>query len=62
MGPSTSVDGEERVEFIIGMGYTPLQWGRRQASTERLGRASEPDRNPAASMGPSTSVDGEFAG
>jgi len=35
MGPSTSVDGEQRPP-TEAVGSSSLQWGRRQASTERL--------------------------
>jgi len=40
-----------------------LQWGRRQASTESPGaRQAQDHRADRASMGPSTSVDGEVGG
>jgi len=58
MGPSTSVDGEltPRVRRSCMM---RLQWGRRQASTERRHDRQAPRSGVYASMGPSTSVDGE---
>jgi len=35
MGPSTSVDGETTWSAVIWLRISVLQWGRRQASTER---------------------------
>jgi len=87
MGPSTSVDGEpgdpatgpsdpaslqwgrrqastERpgLPMRIVVGSSVLQWGRRQASTESGDRGLIVWYLGRASMGPSTSVDGEVSG
>jgi len=59
MGPSTSVDGEvEAVPTFARFAW--LQWGRRQASTERDLVGLLVVLGSRASMGPSTSVDGEI--
>jgi len=58
MGPSTSVDGEVKRMSLDEVDLL-LQWGRRQASTERVRRRSSSGIGDDASMGPSTSVDGE---
>src|ERR1700733_1526919 len=61
MEPSTNVDGGAggpRAPATAGVG---LQWSRRRTSTERVKTSSRGRPRSAASMEPSTKVDGERA-